>query len=76
MRVGRRLQSLGQLLEQAPSHLVARGEVADPEINGNRPAVVEMDELRALFDPSAPQNVGALLRAYHDLLRRMRGRGS
>ena len=73
MRVGRRLQSLGQLLEQAPSHLVAKGEAVDPEINGNRPAVIEMDELRALFDLDSPQNVGALLRAYHDLLRRLRG---
>lgn len=72
MRVGRKLQSLGQLLEQAPSHLIAKGQAVDPDINGSRPAVIEMDELRALFDASSPQNVGDMLRAYHDLLRRLR----
>jgi hypothetical protein len=72
MRVGRKLQSLGQLLEQAPSHLVTKGTPTDPVINGNRPVVIDMNEMRALFDPSAPRNIGDLLREYHDLLLRLR----
>jgi hypothetical protein len=72
MRMGRKLQSLGQLLEQAPSHLVAKGFSSDPSINGNRPVIIEMDELKALFDTTSPNNVGDTLREYHDLLRRLR----
>lgn len=72
MRVGRRLQSLGQLLEQAPWHLVVKGAPVDPEVHGNRPAEIDLDELRTLFDPMAPGNVATMLREYHDLLRRLR----
>jgi hypothetical protein len=76
MRVGRKLQSLGQLLEQAPSHLIPKGDTPDPEVNGNRPAVVEMEELRTLFDAGAPHNVAELLREYHALMKRLRKPGS
>jgi hypothetical protein len=74
MRMGRKLQSLGQLLEQAPSHLVAKGFPTDPAINGNRPAIIDMDELKAFFDTTAERNVGTTLSEYHDLLRRLRDR--
>lgn len=73
MRVGRKLQSMGQLLEQAPSHLVAKGFPTDPSITGPRPLVIDMDEMRALFDPSSAKNVGEMLREYHELLQRLRG---
>jgi hypothetical protein len=72
MRIGRKLQSLGQLLEQAPSHLVAKGYPSDPSINGNRPVLIDMDELRELFDAGSPTNVGELLHQYHDLLAHLR----
>jgi hypothetical protein len=75
MRMGRKLQSLGQLLEQAPSHLVAKGFPSDPAINGDRPVVIDMDELKALFDTTAERNVGITLREYHELLRRLRANG-
>jgi len=75
MRMGRKLQSLGQLLEQAPSHLVAKGFPTDPSINGNRPVIIDMDEMKALFDADAARNVGDTLREYHDLLRRLSGKG-
>lgn len=75
MRMGRKLQSLGQLLEQAPSHLVAKGFPSDPAINGNRPVIIDMDEMKALFDTAAARNVGDTLREYHDLLRHLSGKG-
>lgn len=68
MRVGRKLQSLGQLLEQAPARIVAKGFPADAAITGERPVQIEMDELRALFDPAASGNVGEILTEYHALL--------
>jgi hypothetical protein len=76
MRMGRKLQSLGQLLEQAPSHLVAKGFPSDPEINGNRPVIIDMDEMKALFDTASTKNVADTLREYHDLLRRLHEDGS
>jgi hypothetical protein len=69
MRIGRRLQSLGQVLEQAPARIVAKGFPSDASITGDRPVVIEMDELRALFDASNEENVGILLREYHEVLR-------
>lgn len=75
MRMGRKLQSLGQLLEQAPSHLVAKGFPTDPTINGNRPVIIDMDEIRSLFDTGAASNVGTTLREYHELLRRLKSEG-
>ena len=68
MRAGRRLQSLGQLLEQDPTRVVGKGFDFDPQITGPRPLQIEMDELRALFDPESPQNVGLLLAEYQKLV--------
>jgi hypothetical protein len=68
MRTGRKLQSLGQLLEQAPAHLVAKGFASDESVTGNRPAQIDLDELRELFDPASPKCVGRLLQQYHELL--------
>jgi len=68
MRTGRRLQSLGQLLEQDPHRVVGKGFDFDPRITGPRPLQIEMDELRALFDPQSPQNIGRLLAEYQQLL--------
>jgi hypothetical protein len=70
MRVGRRLQSLGQLLEQDPTRLAARGFTSDESVTGPRPLLIEMDELRGYFDPATAQNVGRLLSEYHALLAR------
>ena len=72
MRTGRKLQSLGQLLEQAPAHLVAKGFPSDESVTGNRPAQVDLDELRALFDPASPTCVGLVLQRYHELLAALR----
>jgi hypothetical protein len=68
MRIGRKLQSLGQLLEQAPAHLVVKGAASDPSVSGNRPVQVDLDELRELFDPASPRCVGTVLQGYHELL--------
>jgi hypothetical protein len=68
MRAGRRLQSLGQLLEQDPKRIVAKGFPFNVEITGQRPLEVDMDELRGLFDAAAPHNVGRLLAEYQGLL--------
>jgi hypothetical protein len=68
MRAGRRLQSLGQLLEQDPKRVVAKGFAIQAEISGARPLAIDLDELRALFDPQAPHNVGRLLAEYQQLL--------
>ena len=73
MRIGRRMQALGQLFEQNPARLVAKGADADPEITGSHPIQIEMDDLRALFDTDTPGNVGQLLAEYHSLLGRLKG---
>lgn len=73
MRAGRRLQSLGQLLEQDPTRVVGKGFGFDPSVTGARPLQIEMDELRAMFDPSSPQNVGLLLAEYQSLVAREKG---
>lgn len=70
MRAGRRLQSVGQLLEQDPARVVGKGFDFDPDITGPRPLQIELDEMRAMFDPQAPQNVGQLLAEYQQLLAR------
>jgi hypothetical protein len=75
MRIGRKLQSLGQLLEQAPSHLIIKGQTADPAIAGPRPVQIDLDEMRDLFSPESPKGVGQVLRGYHELLLRLRGGG-
>ena len=68
MRAGRRLQSLGQLLEQDPTRVVGKGFPIKPEITGPRPLEVDLDDLRNLFDPATAQNIGRLLAEYQSLL--------
>ena len=68
MRVGRRLQSLGQLLEQDPHRVVAKGFPFKTEVSGQRPLEVDLEELRGFFDASSAQNVGRLLSEYQSLL--------
>lgn len=70
MRAGRRLQSLGQLLEQDPKRVVGKGFDFNPAVTGPRPLQIEMDELRALFDPQSPQNVARLLAEYQQMVAR------
>lgn len=72
MRVGRRLQSIGQLLEQAPARIVAKGFPRDEAVTGARPVEIDLAELRALFEESAPENVGALLHEYQEVLAKAR----
>jgi hypothetical protein len=75
MRIGRRLQALGQLLEQGPTRLVGKGFDFDASITGPRPVQIEMDELRAVFDRNSSGNVGRLLADYHAILAREREAG-
>jgi hypothetical protein len=75
MRIGRKLQSIGQLLDQAPAHIVAKGYSADVSVTGGKPVQIDLDEMRALFDPTSPRCVGSLLQTYHELLLRLRKEG-
>jgi hypothetical protein len=75
MRIGRRLQSIGQLLDQAPAHIMAKGFTADDAVTGGKPVQIDLDEMRAIFDPASPKNVGSLLQEYHELLLRLRKEG-
>ena len=68
MLTGRRLQSIGRLMEEDPQHLVGEGFDFDPAVTGPRPVKVDMDKVRAMFDPAEPQNVGRLLAEYQQLL--------
>jgi len=68
MRVGRRLEAIGQLLVQDPSRMVGKGFDFDESVTGSRPVQIEMDEFRELFDRSAEGNVGTLLGDYHTVL--------
>ena len=70
MRIGRRLQSTGQLLEQDPARLVAKGYDFDASVTGARPLLIDLDELRTFFDADSAQNVGRLLQEYQALLAR------
>jgi len=72
MRIGRRLQSLGQLLEQAPAHLVAKGFKSDPSITGPRPVEIDLDDMRDLFDRTSEKCVGPVLERYHEHLVRLK----
>jgi len=76
MRTGRKLQSLGQLLEQAPAHLVAKGYPTEESVTGGRPVQIDLDEMRELFDPASPKCVGDVLRQYHELLARLKQAGT
>ena len=68
MRVGRRLQSLGQLLEQDPHRVVAKGYPVQTAISGARPLEFDLEELRGFFEPTNSNNVGRLLAEYQSLL--------
>jgi len=70
MRIGRRLQSTGQLLEQDPTRLAAKGFEFDESITGARPLQIDLEELRGFFDLESAQNVGKLLQEYQALLAR------
>lgn len=72
MRVGRKLQSTGQLLEQAPARIVGKGFASDPTVTGDRPVQIDLDELREWFDRASLRNVGKLLQEYHDILAQRR----
>jgi hypothetical protein len=76
MRTGRKLQSLGQLLEQAPAHLVAKGYPANDAVTGGRPVLIDLDEMRELFDPTSSKCVGDVLKQYHELLARLKQAGT
>jgi hypothetical protein len=68
MRAGRRLQSVGQLLEQDPTRVVGKGFEFDPAVTGPRPLQIDLEELRAMFDAQEAQNVGRLLAEYQQLI--------
>ena len=72
MRIGRRLEAIGQLLVQDPSRMVAKGFDFDASVTGSRPVQIEMGELRDLFDDTAAGNVGKLLVEYHAVLARQK----
>jgi hypothetical protein len=76
MRIGRRLQSTGQLLEQDPTRLIAKGFTFDESVTGARPLQIDLDELRGFFDLTAVQNVGKLLQEYQALLAQEKAAGS
>jgi hypothetical protein len=72
MRIGRRLEAIGQLLVQDPSRMVGKGFDFDQSVTGSRPVQIEMAELRDVFDQSADGNVGTLLAEYHAVLARQK----
>jgi hypothetical protein len=71
MRIGRRLQSTGQLLEQDPTRVVAKGFAFDESVTGARPLQIDLDEIRGFFD-----SVGKLLQEYQALIAREKTAGS
>jgi hypothetical protein len=68
MRIGRKLQSTGQLLEQAPARIVGKGYAAYPLVTGDRPVQIDMGELAEWFNADSPKNIGRLLQEYHAVL--------
>lgn len=72
MRIGRRLEAIGQLLVQDPSRMVGKGFEFDDSVTGGRPVQIEMAELRELFDQASDGNVGKLLAEYHAVLARQK----
>lgn len=76
MHMGRRLQALGQLLEQGPTRIVGKGFESDTSVTGAKPVQIEMDEMRDIFDRACAGNVGRMLAEYHALLARERPGGS
>ena len=75
MRIGRRLEALGQLLVQDPARVIGKGFSADPGVTGQRPIEIDMDELRGLFDRAQADNIGQLLSAYHSTVAEGRQKG-
>jgi hypothetical protein len=75
MRIGRRLEAIGQLLVQDPSRMVGKGLDFDASVTGPRPVQIEMDELRDVFDHGAEGNVGRLLAEYHAILAKQKDSG-
>lgn len=75
MRIGRRLQSTGQLLEQDPTRVTAKGATFDESVTGARPLQIDLDELRGFFDAASALNVGKLLHEYQALLAREKAAG-
>jgi len=64
-RIGRRLQAVGQLLDQNPRRLIppdCEGATAGPS-----GLLLDVAELHALLDPSNPNGVSQLLCRYHSL---------
>jgi len=72
MRIGRRLEAIGQLLVQDPSRMAGKGFDFNESVTGSRPVQIEMDELRNLFDRGTDGNVGSLLSEYHSVLARQK----
>src|SRR5439155_16057653 len=75
MRIGRRLEAIGQLLVQDPSRMVGKGFDFDDSVTGPRPVQIEMEELKGLFDQTADGNVGKILTEYHLVLAKQRNEG-
>jgi hypothetical protein len=73
MRIGRRLQSTGQLLEQDPTRIAAKGFQFDATVTGARPLQIDLDELRSFFEPDSAQNIGKLLQEYQALIASEKG---
>jgi hypothetical protein len=72
MRIGRRLEAIGQLLVQDPSRMVGKGFEFDDSVTGARPVQIEMDELKNLFDQGTDGNVGKMLAEYHSIVARQK----
>jgi hypothetical protein len=70
MRIGRRLEALGQLLVQDPARIVGKGFDFDARVTGERPVQIDLAELRKLFDSTASSNIGQLLAEYHAVVAR------
>lgn len=75
MRIGRRLEALGQLLVQDPSRMIGKGFDFDESVTGGRPVQIEMAELRDVFDQGTDSNVGKLLAEYHAVLAKQKQQG-
>ena len=75
MRIGRRLEALGQLLVQDPARVVGKGAEFDSSVTGKRPVEIDLNDLKQLFDAAEPKNIGQLLSEYHAALARTKAGG-
>jgi hypothetical protein len=66
-RIGRRLQAVGQLLDQNPRKLITPDCENAPTGSRSRALLLDVTELRGFFDPSNPDGVSQLLCRYHTL---------